>query len=108
MDFSPRRTDWRPCFTRVTPLQILVTGAPGDDAAQRLDRAARSFHRFGKAVLRITPDAQRPPTRCRQRSRETVPHLNADVAQAFVCAGQTCYPPVDDPEKLLELLENGW
>ena len=48
------------------PLQILVTGAPGDEAAQRLDRAARSFHRFGKAVLRITPGAV-PPARCRRR-----------------------------------------
>ena len=86
------------------PLQVLVTGAPGDEAAQRLDRAARSFHRFGKAVLRITPGAAAahalPPA-----LRETVPHLNADVAQAFVCAGQTCYPPVQGPEKLLELLE---
>ena len=77
---------------------------PGDrrarrrSRAQRLDRAARSFHRFGKAVLRITPGSAAgalPPA-----LRETVPHLKADVAQAFVCAGQTCYPPVQDPEKL--------
>ena len=85
------------------PLQVLVTGAPGDETAQRLDRAARSFHRFGKAVLRITPGSAAgalPPALL-----QTVPHLKADVAQAFVCAGQTCYPPVQDPEKLLELLE---
>jgi uncharacterized protein len=86
------------------PWQVLVTGAPGDEAAQRLERAARSFHRFGKAVLRITPGAAAanalPPA-----LRETVPHLKGEVAQAFVCAGQTCYPPVQDPEKLLELLQ---
>ena len=39
------------------PLQVLVTGAPGDETALRLDRAARSFYRFGKAVLRVTPEA---------------------------------------------------
>jgi uncharacterized protein YyaL (SSP411 family) len=86
------------------PLQIVVTGAPEREVARRLDRAARSFYRLGKAVLRVTPElASRnalPPA-----LRETLPHLNAEAAQAFVCAGGTCYPPLDDPEKLLELLD---
>jgi uncharacterized protein len=86
------------------PLQILVSGAPDDEAARRLYRAARSFYRFAKAVLRVTPDFTSrdalPPA-----LRQTVPHLRADVARAFVCTGGTCYPPVQDPEKLLELIE---
>ena len=86
------------------PLQVLVTGATGDETALRLDRAARSFYRFGKAVLRVTPGlaagSTLPPA-----LRQTVPHLQAEVAQAFVCAGGTCYPPLQEPEKLLELLE---
>jgi uncharacterized protein len=85
------------------PLQIVVTGAAEDAAAERLARTALSFYRFGKAVLRITPDALSqealPPA-----LRETLPHLRADVAQALVCSGGTCYPPVNVPEKLSELL----
>jgi uncharacterized protein YyaL (SSP411 family) len=84
-------------------MQILVTGAPDDQIAQRLDRAARSVYRFGKTVLRITPATA--PDALPPVLRETVPHLDAAKAQAFVCVGQTCYPPVQVPEKLLELLE---
>jgi uncharacterized protein YyaL (SSP411 family) len=85
------------------PLQVLVTGAPEDQTAQRLDRAARSVYRYGKAVLRVTPEAAKRNA-LPAALRETVPHLNAEVAQAFVCAGQTCFPPVQAPEKLLDLL----
>ena len=53
---SPRLTAWPRCCIARHPMQILVTGAPGDEAALRLDRAARSSYRFGKAVLRITPE----------------------------------------------------
>jgi uncharacterized protein YyaL (SSP411 family) len=102
------------------PLQIVVTGAPGDEAAKQLARAARSFYRFGKAVLRVTPDrlsggalpaafflrglqVQPAPV------RETLPPAShnagrAETALAFVCAGTRCYPPLDSSEKLLELL----
>jgi uncharacterized protein YyaL (SSP411 family) len=93
----------------------VVTGAAGDEAAEQLARAARSFYRFSKAVLRVTPErlsggalpadfflrglqVQPAPV------RETLPHLRAETALAFVCAGTRCYPPVDRPEKLLELL----
>jgi hypothetical protein len=85
------------------PLQVVVTGPAGDEAAGQLDRAARSFYRFGKAVLRLTPErlaANALPAAL----HETLPHLRAELPQAFVCAGTTCYPPVTRPEKLLELL----
>jgi uncharacterized protein YyaL (SSP411 family) len=85
------------------PLQIVVTGADGDEAAEQLARAARSFYRFGKAVLRVTPErlggAALPSA-----LRETLPNLQAGMPVALVCAGTRCYPPVDRAEKLAELL----
>jgi uncharacterized protein YyaL (SSP411 family) len=85
------------------PLQIVVTGADGDETAEQLARAARWFFRFGKAVLRVTPEglagAALPAA-----LRQTLPNLQAGVALALVCAGTRCYPPVDRAEKLLELL----
>jgi uncharacterized protein len=85
------------------PLQIVVTGADGDAQAEQLARAARSFYRFGKAVLRVTPErlagAALPAA-----LKETIPNLRPEASLALVCAGTRCYPPVDRPEKLLELL----
>jgi uncharacterized protein len=85
------------------PMQMVITGKEGDEAAFRLQLAASSYYRLGKAILRLTPellaDAALPPA-----LRETLPHLRADLPQVFVCVGTTCYPPVDTPEKLWELL----
>ena len=76
------------------PLQIVVTGAEGDEAAEKLAHAARSLFRFGKAVLRVTPQrlagAALPAA-----SRETLPRPARRRALALVCAGTRCYPPVD-------------
>jgi uncharacterized protein YyaL (SSP411 family) len=84
------------------PLQIVVTGAAGDENSEQLARAARSFHRFGKALLRVTPE---------RLSGDSLPAtfflsgLQVQPAPvALVCAGTRCYPPVDRAEKLLELL----
>ena len=85
------------------PLQVVVTGRGDDENASRLERAARQIFRYGKAVLRLTPDG--PAANSLPAAlREILPHLRADQAQAFVCAGGTCYPPVTDPGKLAELL----
>jgi uncharacterized protein YyaL (SSP411 family) len=84
-------------------LQIVVTGAEGDPTADRLAGAARTFYRFGKAVLRITPELLSAGT-LPAALRETIPNLRADTAMALVCAGTRCYPPVSDADKLLELL----
>ncbi len=83
-------------------LQIVVTGGAQDETAWQLERRARSFYRFGKAVLRITPEIsldRLPPSLV-----ETLPHMRADQAQAFVCAAFACYPPVKDPDALSQLL----
>jgi uncharacterized protein len=85
------------------PLQVVVTGIAGDPKAADLEKAAKETYRFGKAVLRVTPetlasDALAPAL------HETLPHLNAATAQALVCIETTCHPPINDPEKLTALL----
>src|SRR5258706_4738545 len=37
------------------PTQVVITGAQGDAAAEKLERAANDVFRFGKAILRVTP-----------------------------------------------------
>jgi len=84
------------------PVQIVITGAREDDDALQLERTASLFYRFGKAVLRVVPE---PNFEALPRSlREILPELHAEKTQAFVCVGGTCFPPVNDPQKLAELL----
>ena len=87
------------------PMQAVITGATGDPKAAALERSARSVYRFGKAVLRVTPErlttSVLPPA-----LRETLPHVNASEPHAYVCVETTCYPPISDSEKLAELLSN--
>ena len=84
------------------PVQIVVTGASSDDIASRLEQAAQGFYRFGKAVLRVTPETNLEALP--HALRETLPGLRPETAQAFVCTAGTCFPPVSDPQKLTELL----
>jgi len=87
------------------PLQVVITGRADDPAAQALEVAAHRVYRFGKSVLRVTPETQQ--LHLAGALKETLPHLPADKALAVVCAGQTCLPPTSDPEQLTALLENG-
>jgi uncharacterized protein YyaL (SSP411 family) len=85
------------------PLQVVITGRAGDSQAARLEHAAQSVYRFGKAVLRVTPelvasDGLAPAL------KQTLPHLRAETPQALVCVETTCQPPVSDPERLKALL----
>ena len=84
------------------PVQIVVTGASSDDIASGLEQAAQGFYRFGKAVLRVTPETNLEALP--HALRETLPGLRPETAQAFVCTAGTCFPPVSDPQKLTELL----
>ena len=85
------------------PMQVVITGAPGDAQAAALEKAAHSVYRYGKAVLRLTPEtlagAGLPAA-----LRETIPHIDAAVPQAYVCVETTCFPPVSDPDNLAALL----
>jgi uncharacterized protein len=85
------------------PLQVVITGAATDPKAAGLERAAHEVYRFGKVVLRVTPErlaAGALPAAL----RETLPHLDATVPQAFVCVETTCFPPVSDRAELTSLL----
>jgi uncharacterized protein YyaL (SSP411 family) len=84
--------------------EVVITGASKDPQAVALENAANSVYRFGKAVLRVTPERLASPAALAPALAETLPHLRADVAQALVCVGTTCRPPVTDPAALVALL----
>jgi uncharacterized protein YyaL (SSP411 family) len=85
------------------PMQAVITGTSGDAQAATLEKAAHSVYRYGKAVLRITPEtlagAGLPAS-----LRETIPHLDAAKPQAYVCVETTCVPPISGAERLKALL----
>jgi uncharacterized protein YyaL (SSP411 family) len=85
------------------PLQIVITGPANDTTAAALEKSVTGIYRFGKVVLRLTPEKLRagslPPA-----LQQTLPHLDASIPQAFVCIETTCYPPISDPEKLAVLV----
>ncbi len=85
-------------------IEVVVTGKSGDAAAEALERAAHSIYRFGKAVLRVTPERMAAAGSLAPALAETLPHLRAEVTQALVCFGTTCRPPVTDPAALIALL----
>jgi uncharacterized protein YyaL (SSP411 family) len=85
------------------PLQVVVTGDAGDPKATELEKAASETYRFGKALLRVTPQ-QIASDHLPAALRETLPHLNARDAQALVCVETTCQAPVAEAAKLAKLL----
>jgi len=87
------------------PLQVVITGPANDPAAQALEVAAHRVFRFGKSVLRVTPET--PQLHLAGALNETIPHLPPAKPVAVVCSGQTCLPPTSDPVQLVALLENG-
>jgi uncharacterized protein len=84
-------------------MQVVVLGAAGDPHAAALEKAANGIYRFGKSVLRVTPEALASASLA-PALRETLPHLDACKPQALVCVETTCYPPTADVEKLQALL----
>jgi len=86
------------------PFEVVITGASDDPQAAALVTAANSIYRFGKAVLRVTPERMASANALAPALAETLPHLPADVAQALVCVGTSCRPPVTDPAALIALL----
>jgi uncharacterized protein YyaL (SSP411 family) len=84
--------------------EVVITGRSDDPQAAALESAANSVYRFGKAVLRVTPERTASPEALAPALAETLPHLRADVAQALVCVGTSCRPPVTEPDALVALL----
>jgi uncharacterized protein YyaL (SSP411 family) len=85
-------------------IEAVVTGRADDPIAQQLERAAAETFRFGKSVLRITPEADTKMWLAPALA-ETLPHLRADVAQALVCWGTTCQAPISDALLLRKTLQ---
>jgi hypothetical protein len=54
-------------------------------------------------VLRVTPE-RLPAGTLPAVLRETLPHLDAALPQAYVCVETTCFPPVADRGELASLL----
>jgi uncharacterized protein YyaL (SSP411 family) len=87
------------------PTQAVITGSADDAAAKKLEKAANSVYRLGKAVLRVTPDPL--PDNLPAALRQTLPHLPKDKALALVCTGAACLPPTADAEALVRILKAG-
>jgi uncharacterized protein len=87
------------------PTQVVITGADGDEQAEKLEQTAHEIFRFGKAVLRVRPESslENLPLALRQ----TIPHLSKTKAAALVCTGNSCLPPVSDAGQLRKILETG-
>ena len=83
--------------------QVVITGETGDAKAAALEAAANAVYRFGKAVLRVTPEIA-TANALAPAFKEAIPHLDANAAQAFFCIGTACQPPVSEPAKLVEML----
>jgi uncharacterized protein YyaL (SSP411 family) len=86
------------------PTDVVVVGEPGDERTRTLLRAGYDAPHAGKRVFVFAPDVV--------KSRDlpaglvaTLPALPFDgVPLALVCKGTACYPPVQTPEALCELL----
>jgi uncharacterized protein YyaL (SSP411 family) len=87
------------------PFEIIITGNRGDPRAEALEQAANSVYRFGKAVLRVTPEKLLAGDALAPALAQALPHIRADVAQALVCTGMTCRPPTSDPAALIAALK---
>jgi uncharacterized protein len=83
--------------------QVVITGEASDAKSAALEAAANSVYRFGKTMLRVTPEIVAADTLA-PALKETVPHLDGKVPQAFLCTGAVCQPPVSEPGKLVEML----
>ncbi len=85
------------------PIQVVITGAPGDAQAAELEKAAHRVYRYGKAVLRVTSDAMAGAI-VPAALRASLAHVDASRAQAFVCVEATCFPAVRSGSQLETLL----
>lgn len=93
------------------PVQVVVVGDAGGDAARTLEAVALAGYAVNKSVIRLTrgqiTSGYLPPVLA-----ETLPHLpevrqRTAVAFAVVCKGRSCLPAITDPERLLEALSEG-
>ena len=80
---------------------VVVVGAPGDGEAEALLRAALRTYRPRTVVRRLDPGDRAAVGELPEALRAMV---TGEARRAYVCVGQSCAPPVDRPEALVELL----
>jgi uncharacterized protein len=85
------------------PIQVVVLGSANDPKAAELEKVANEIYRFGKEVLRVTPEKLASASLA-PALRQTLPHLDAAKAQALVCVETSCHPPVTTSADLASLL----
>jgi uncharacterized protein len=85
-------------------IDTVITGAADSVPAAKLVQAGASVYRAGKSVLRVTP-GMAETAHLPWALASTLPHFDAKVAQAFVCAGSACQAPVADGRALRKLLQ---
>jgi uncharacterized protein YyaL (SSP411 family) len=81
-----------------SPLSAVITGAPEDPRTRALLAAARSGYRPNLTLSLVAADPTLPLHRHRDRPGPPA---------AFVCRGQACAAPVEDPAALERLLAGG-
>ncbi len=78
------------------PLQVTVVGDMEDSHAQELLDAARRQYAPARIVELVDP------VRDAERLAALGYPVPADGAQAYVCVGQTCLPPIGEPNEIAE------
>jgi uncharacterized protein YyaL (SSP411 family) len=79
--------------------RIVVVAEPGDAAGDALFAVALRIYRPRTTLLRLAPGADTtglPP--------ELVAMMTGQAPRAYLCAGQTCAPPVSSPAELEQLM----
>src|SRR5690606_24627893 len=91
---------WAASWATLPVTAVVVVGAPGDAGADALARAALASPRPRTVVRRLAPDAV---------GREALPPalaamVTGEAPRAYVCAGETCAPPVAKVEELAAVM----
>lgn len=90
-------------YSKVKPIDIIITGEQGKTDTQRLLKAARSKSIFGKMILLAENELTR------KKLAEYFPFIASiketeGKASARVCVAHACQLPVFDPSALVEML----
>jgi len=76
------------------PSRVVISGDPESDQVRELLHATYSVYQPTKVVL-----SNKGPV---EELAKSIP--DRDEVEAYICVGQTCKPPTNDPEKIREML----
>ncbi|MGD8449120.1 MAG: hypothetical protein PVF36_07785, partial [Desulfobacterales bacterium] len=89
-------------ISRLKPVEVVIDGDRNGEDTRSMLRTVNSFFIPGKAVVLVNPTI-------RNRMARHLPVLSSvkrldNKTTAYVCTGQSCKPPVTDPEQVKNLL----